>query len=446
VQYQLECQEFGLMMFGEPAMNKQKKGSKNSSNIKNWEIPNNWKFSSLLDAVGGSPSLVVGGPFGSSLVVNDYRMSGIPIIRLQNVDYFQFIEKDIKYISYEKASELDYHSFKNGDLVITKLGDPIGKTCEVPDFMERGIVVSDVVRIRNENKQLDKHFLLYFLNSPLSLNQINNQVFGSTRPRVNLKQIREIIIPIPPLEEQKRIIRILDEKRKQIDESKKAIKLQLDLVLEYPNAYLREIFHSEKSTTWKKKKISDFAITCSGTTPSRSKNEYYNGTIPWIKTGELKDGLIEKVEEFVTEQAIKETSLKVLPQNTLLVAMYGQGITRGRTGILTRPSTINQACFAILPNPKEYNTRYLQLWFQHNYSRLRHETESRGGNQPNLNGIYLREQEVLLPKVEVQNQIVGQFQQKKAIYEQVKISLQKQLEIANSLLISYFHQAFRGEL
>ena len=172
-------------------------------------IPKGWDEKTLLDAVGMKKDLIVAGPFGSNLKVSDYRNEGIPIIRLQNIDYGKFIDKEIKYISPEKARELAYHSFRAGDLVLAKLGDPIGKTCKVPDYFKDGIVVADVVRIRVENGWADTKFIMYSLNSVAAKKQLINGKIGSTRPRVNLDQIRGIRILVPPLNQQRKIAAIL---------------------------------------------------------------------------------------------------------------------------------------------------------------------------------------------------------------------------------------------
>jgi len=172
-------------------------------------FPEEWDNKTLLDAVGMKKDLIVAGPFGSNLKVSDYKDEGIPIIRLQNIDYGKFIDKEIKYISHEKARELAYHSFRAGDLVLAKLGDPIGKTCIVPDYFKDGIVVADVVRVRVADGLADKKFIMYSLNSVATKNQLINGTIGSTRPRVNLDQIRDIQILVPPLNEQRKIAAIL---------------------------------------------------------------------------------------------------------------------------------------------------------------------------------------------------------------------------------------------
>ena len=114
--------------------------------------------------------------------------------------------------------------------------------------------------------------------------------------------------------------------------------------------------------------------------------------LPWVRTAELTDGTVSKTAEGVTKKALAETSLRPLPRGTLLVAMYGQGQTRGRTGLLGVEATVNQACFAILPKPTVVEPRFLQYWFRANYLQLRRESEGRGGSLPNLNGVTLRRQ------------------------------------------------------
>jgi type I restriction enzyme S subunit len=193
---------------------------------------------------------------------------------------------------------------------------------------------------------------------------------------------------------------------------------------------------------WRSVKLGDIADTCSGTTPSRDCDNYYQGSIPWVKTGELQDNVIYDSEEHISEAALRETSLKLLPVDTLLVAMYGQGKTRGRTGLLAIPATTNQACFAILPNPEEFDSHYLQWWFRHSYSRLRRETEGRGGNQPNLNGDVLRNQQLLLPPLDEQKRIAAILNEQMEAVERSRQATLAQLEAAKALPAAYLRAVF----
>jgi restriction endonuclease S subunit len=192
---------------------------------------------------------------------------------------------------------------------------------------------------------------------------------------------------------------------------------------------------------WRWVKVADLAETCSGTTPSRGRTEFYGGVIPWVKTGELEDNTITDTEEHITPAALQETSLRLLPKGTLLVAMYGQGQTRGRTGLLACQATTNQACFAILPNPS-FDAAFLQLWFRHSYARLRQMTEGRGGNQPNLNGDVLRQEVVPLPPLPEQRRIARVLREQMEAVAAVHRAVEAQLEAARALSSAFLRATF----
>lgn len=158
-----------------------------------------------LGQVGNTKDAVIAGPFGSNLKVKDYKDEGLPLIRLQNIERSKFIDKDIKFVSEKKAEELKHHSFKSGDILFSKLGNPIGKTCRVPKDFSKGIVVADVVRIRPSKERINYDFLVELLNSENIKKQIENDTIGSTRTRLNLSQVRNLNFNIPTLKEQNKI-------------------------------------------------------------------------------------------------------------------------------------------------------------------------------------------------------------------------------------------------
>lgn len=185
------------------------------------EIPKEWEVVNLHNVVD-SENDIVAGPFGSNLKVADYRQEGVPIIRLQNIERNEFINKYIKYTSPKKAKELNYHSYKPGDIVLAKLGAPLGKTCIVPDFIDKGIIVADVVRIRISPKKAVNKYIEYILNSSICSNQLYKETIGSTRPRVNISQVRNLKIPLPTLPEQRKIASILSHVDDQIEKEQQA--------------------------------------------------------------------------------------------------------------------------------------------------------------------------------------------------------------------------------
>ncbi|WP_353613463.1 restriction endonuclease subunit S [Mangrovibacter phragmitis] len=187
-------------------------------------MPKEWILGKASDFVVSPKNDIVDGPFGSNLKASEYQLSGTPIIRLQNIKRLHFINKNIKYVSNEKAVELSRHSYKKGDIVITKLGDPLGLACIIPENFQDGIIVADLVRLRINDLAFDKRYLTYLLNSPLVISQLNKHIKGTTRPRINLGIIRDLNLPIASISEQKIIAEKLDTLLAQVDSTKARLK------------------------------------------------------------------------------------------------------------------------------------------------------------------------------------------------------------------------------
>lgn len=145
---------------------------------------------------------------------------------------------------------------------------------------------------------------------------------------------------------------------------------------------------------WTVKRLSAFARVTSGGTPSRTKAEYWGGDVPWVTTGEINFNTITRTEEHITAVGVANSSAKVFPKGTLLMAMFGQGVTRGKVAILGVDAAFNQACVAILPNDR-VSSRYLFHYFAQNYDFIR--GLSNTGSQANLNGTLIRGLDITLP-------------------------------------------------
>lgn len=158
---------------------------------------------------------------------------------------------------------------------------------------------------------------------------------------------------------------------------------------------------------WKKVKLGDVAKVTSGGTPLRTQSEYWNGNIPWVKTAHIQNGHISKdqVDEYITELGVKESSAKIVPKGTLLMAMYGQGKTRGQVAILDIDATINQACAAFHLKEDEVSTQYLFQYFLFNYENIRN--LSNDGGQKNLSAEIIKKIPLDLPPIEEQKKIAA---------------------------------------
>jgi type I restriction enzyme S subunit len=150
-----------------------------------------------------------------------------------------------------------------------------------------------------------------------------------------------------------------------------------------------EIIFKYLLNNYKTVQLKDVISTSSGGTPNRSMSEYYNGEIPWLKSGEVNDSIIKTCEEFITDKGLQNSSAKIFPQGTLVVAMYGA--TAGKCGILNFDSATNQAICAIFPDDKRVKHNYL-FWFFRAH-RFHYINISRGGAQPNISQTVINETE-----------------------------------------------------
>jgi len=215
--------------------------------------------------------------------------------------------------------------------------------------------------------------------------------------------IREMYkIPLPPLEIQEQIVAELDGYSAIINGAKQIVqnwKPKIDIDPE-----------------WEKVKLGDVCETTSGGTPLKSKSEYYEGGgIPWLRSGEVAQGFVRESELFITEKGLKNSSAKLLPINTVLVAMYGA--TAGQVGILKFESTTNQAVCGILPNDKFIPEFLFQVLKDQKEIMI---SFSGGGAQPNISQGVIRNLEIPLPPLTIQKQIVDKIEAERALVESTK--------------------------
>ena len=201
----------------------------------------------------------------------------------------------------------------------------------------------------------------------------------------------------------------------------------------------RNLFNIPDNWVWVK--LGEIGNWQSGATPSRSNKEYFNGEILWLKTGDLNDGYVYDIPEKITEKALNETSLKINPIGSVLIAMYGATI--GKVGILTKPATTNQACCACSNFGQIYNLYlfYLLIAYRDYFIGI-----SEGGAQPNISKTKIISTYIPLPPLNEQIRIVQEVEKLFElinIIEDNKFSLQQYIIQAKSKVLDL---AIRGKL
>ena len=316
------------------------------------------------------------------------------------------------------------------DILLTIVGT-IGRVALVPKELKYLTLQRSVAVLKPEKKHIISKYLMYVLQSMEK--GLNQEARGVAQKGIYLSQVNKLEIPLPPLEEQKRIADILDKASKLTDLRKQQLeKMDLLIKSKFIDMFGDPVTNPKE---WEVKKIGELTNVFTGATPNKSIDEYYCGNIPWVKTGEISKEYIWEAEERITKKALKETNCKIFPINTIMVAMYGQGKTRGQAGLLKIEASTNQACAAIVPN-ESYCTEYLFKLIQLSYETLR--SLGRGGNQPNLNLSMIKEFLVMCPPVELQNQFaefVEQVEKQKAVMQQ---SLEKMETNYKALMQEYF--------
>ena len=181
----------------------------------------------------------------------------------------------------------------------------------------------------------------------------------------------------------------------------------------------------------------------SGGTPSRKSSKYYAGNIPWIKTGEIEWNEVVDSEEKISQEAIDNSSAKLYDPGAVLVAMYGMGVTRGRASILGVKAATNQAVCVLQPQ-EHLNNRYLFYFFMCNYWSMREQAV--GGNQLNLSATIIGKQNIDIPPVSEQLEIVRILDNLNAKERSTKEIAETVIEQIDTLKKAILARAFRGEL
>lgn len=272
-------------------------------------------------------------------------------------------------------------------------------------YYNEPIFVSDAFTIcakKDENKILNKY--IYAL-----LKSKQDEIYllraGAGIPHVYPKDFANMMIPLPPLDVQQQIVDEIENKQSAISHARRIIE-NLERERQYFACLLDGIDYNEV-------KLGDVCDTTAGGTPLKSHQEYYqNGTIPWVRSGEVSQGFITSTEIKITESGLKNSSAKMLPVNSVLVAMYGA--TAGQVGLLKIAACSNQAICSILPNNKIIPA------FLYNY--LRSQTKyllslGAGGAQPNISQQIIKNIVIPLPSIDDQKRIVAKLEVEQEIID-----------------------------
>lgn len=289
------------------------------------------------------------------------------------------------------------------------------------------------------NENFDTKFVYYsFLSKK---NELISKAVGNAQPNISQLKIRDTEIPDISLPEQQKIVEILDTAFDLIDQAKSNIEKNIQNAKELFQSKLNEVF-LQKGDGWEEKPLEKVAKTASGGTPLKSHEEYYeNGNIPWLLSGEVNNRSITECRKFITQKGLENSSARIFPKDSVLVAMYGA--TAGQVGILRFEAASNQAVCAIFPN-ENFIVDFLYYNFLFKKSELI--GKAVGNAQPNISQIKIKETVVAIVDLKTQQRIVEQLDQLSAQTEMLQKKYIQKLANLEELKKSILEKAFKGEL
>jgi type I restriction enzyme S subunit len=313
---------------------------------------------------------------------------GINYVKSDAIGYDRKLDKTkIAHINEETHQSFKRSQLAENDILFSMAGIYLGKNAIVTKDILPANTNQALAILRLNQEKANPTYVSLYLSQQVMIDYVNNMSGQSAQPNVNFEEIKSIEIKLPPISEQTAIASVLSSLDDKID----LLHSQNYTLEKMAETLFRQWFVEEAKEEWKDVELGSVVETTSGGTPSRTNIRFYeNGTIHWVKSKELNGSFILETEEMITEEALRKSSAKILPVNSILIAMYGA--TVGEYAIIAKEMTCNQAVCALIPN-KNYPYTYLFLLIKHNREELINMAV--GSAQQNISQLLIKQLSVL---------------------------------------------------
>ena len=358
---------------------------------------------------------------GFSFKSNLFSDTGLPIVRITNIDGKNINLKDVKYFhpaDYKSGNPLNY-SIVKGDILIAMSGATTGKIGYY-NMEETAYINQRVGKFIPKKAVLNSRFLYHFLLTKSDF--LNVLAGGGAQPNLSSNSLKEkLSIPIPSLSVQSKIVDILDK----FTTLETELEAELDCRKRQYEYYRNKLLSFDKLNNIIWMSINDVCENiCSGGTPLTSKQEYYQGNIPWLRTQDVNWKEVYDTDVKISEEAIESSSAKIIPRNCVIVAMYGA--TAAKACINKIPLTTNQACCNLQINGQIANYKYVYYWLCHEYNNLKALGE---GSQSNINVRKIKAYKIPIPSLSEQQRIVSILDKFEILTTSISEGLPKEIEL-----------------
>jgi type I restriction enzyme S subunit len=339
-----------------------------------------------------------------------------------------------RYIPRKFADGLNKGRIQEGDVLVVKDGATTGKVSLVrPGFPFEEAYVNEHVFICRPGPQLDPRFLYYYLASSEGQRGILSDFRGAAQGGISRRFADLVLIPPIARMEQTVLADEIETESAHLDAAEEQLRIARAKLDVYERLVLAAAIRQPPDGAWPTAVLGNLARVGTGSTPLRSRSEYWlGGTVPWVTSGQLNDDFVTAPASYVTNIAVSAARLRLWPEHTLLVAMYGEGRTRGKCSELLIEATCNQACAAIVLDPEAPLRRdFLKLFLQAQYET--HRKMAAGGVQPNLNLSIVRGWVIPLPTLDEQDRIVRDTAAALSVLSTVRETMRLTLKRAQAL-------------
>ena len=355
---------------------------------------------------------------------------GFPITRIETTANDIFNRDRMGYAGITDIGKYESYVLEDGDLLMSHINSVqyLGRT--VLYKKQPGEVIihgMNLLGLKANRNIIMPEYARYCFYSP----SFRDQLAKVTKKSVNqasftVSDLKKIVIKVPLLSEQNRTVEILDKTNRLLCHRRDEIQKLDDLI----KARFIEMFDNKYPTVV----LGDVIKTTSGGTPSKAHPEYYDGgTIPWLSSGEINAGVITSVKNYITEEGMRKSSAKMIPKDSVVVAMYGA--TAGVTGILKIETTTNQAVCSLLPT-QQFIPEYLYYAVASKKDWMI--SQCQGGGQPNISQGIIKSMELIDAPLYEQGKFAEFVQQ----VDKTKAAVQKSLDEAQLLFDSLMQQYF----
>ena len=370
-------------------------------------IPEEWMVKTL------SKLCSVKGEYGASEPSVEFSEELPQYIRITDITDNGTLDPEVKCSVELPDEEIEKYKIKKGDIFFARSGATVGKTYTHLNNKNNLVFAGYLIRFHPKAESLNPIFLHNFTHSSNYWRWVNSVIHVGAQPNINAKEYGSLFVPVPPLNEQNKIAEILSTWDRAIEQTQKLIdakqRLKKGLMqqlltgrMRFPGFGAPVEKAGELPEGWEIIKIGHVAKVYSGGTPSRSNPSFFEGSIPWIKSGELNQQFILQTEEKISELGLENSSAKMVKKNTLLLALYGA--TAGVPSITGIDAAINQAILAIEPKGTVLS-KYLYYWLSFFKSTLVQKYTQ--GGQPNLSGKLVKAFRFYNPSRKEQEKIVS---------------------------------------